>query len=78
MLISKVINMSPLWHGGIPPYGYPLPPYPPLYMSFCQFGGDNTLYNGFKNFGKNCSPTHKWGGGIIVQMYVIKWGIINL
>ncbi len=62
--------MSPLWHGGIPPYGYPLPPYPPLYMSFCQFRGDNPLNNEFKNFGKNCSPTHKWGGGKSFYPYI--------
>lgn len=56
--------------GAYPPMGTPSPPYPPLYMSFCQFGGDNTLCNGFKNFGKNCSPTHKWGGGKSFYPYI--------
>jgi len=56
--------------GAYPPMGTPSPPYPPLYMSFCQFRGDNPLYNEFKNFGKNCSPTHKWGGGISFYPYI--------
>jgi len=53
--IRKVINMGSLCHGGIPPMGTPSPPYPPLYMSFCQFRGDNPLYNGKINFGKKLS-----------------------
>jgi hypothetical protein len=40
--------------------------------------GYNPLNNEFKNFRKNCSPTHKCGGGIILQMYVIKVGFGGL
>ena len=56
--------------GAYPPMGPPSLGYPPLYMSFCQFRGDNPLNNEFKNFGKNCSPTHKWGGGKSFYPYI--------
>ena len=56
--------------GAYPPMGPPSPPYPPLYMSFCQFRGDNPLYNGKINFRKNCSPTHKCGGGKSFYPYI--------
>ena len=69
---KKLLTCPPFGTGAYPPMGTPSPPYPPLYMSFCQFRGDNPLYNGKINFRKNCSPTHKWGGGIIVQMYMLK------
>jgi len=40
--------------GGIPPYGAPSPRIPPYIVSYCQFGGDNSL-NQVKLFlGKNC------------------------
>jgi len=39
--------------GAYPPYGAPLPPYPPLHTDRVSFGGDNTL-NQVKLFlGKN-------------------------
>jgi hypothetical protein len=76
--IRKVINMGSLWHGGIPPMGPPSPPYPPLYTVILSYMGDNPLNNSKINFGKNCSPTHKCGGGIILQMYVIKVGFGGL
>jgi len=43
--VYKVIHMGPLWHGVIPPYGGPLPPYPPLHTDRMSYMGDNPMNN---------------------------------
>lgn len=63
--------MSPLWHGGIPPYGYPLPPVSPLiYVILSVWGGIIPCITVLKILGKIVPPTHKWGGGKSFYPYI--------
>jgi len=55
MWITILSVHPPLAWGYTPLYGGPSPRIPPYYRSKCQFGGDNTMSNAKKIFGKKLS-----------------------
>jgi len=52
---KKVIHIPPSGMGATPHIGGPSPRIPPYIVSYCQFGGDNTIDNAKKFLGKNLS-----------------------